>query len=183
MKILILYASSEGQSAKIARYLRDYLREHRHEADMESLDEIAPEVHLADYDGIILGASIHFGKHQQEAAYFVSVYKGLLQLKPTGFYSVSMTASHLEIEERRRLAEEYVAAFAEETGWFPTEVALFAGALQYDDYDAVKKRVVRWVASVNELATDMQHNYEYTDWEEVELFAQRYLTHFSQQVQ
>jgi menaquinone-dependent protoporphyrinogen oxidase len=63
-RIYIPYATSEGQTAKIAEYLADVVRAHGHEADAvdmkESGDALPP-----GYDGVIVGASIHMGQHDK----------------------------------------------------------------------------------------------------------------------
>ena len=69
-KILIGYGTSEGQTARIADHLAKVIRSRGFEA--ESLDlKRSPDISLDAYHGVIIGGSIHMGKHQEEVADFV----------------------------------------------------------------------------------------------------------------
>ena len=71
-----------------------------------------------------------------------------------------------------------MAEFAAQTGWHPTTVGLFAGALAYPRYGFVKKRLMRRIARGKPglLGTDLTHDYDYTDWDAVRRFVEDFLT-------
>ena len=74
---------------------------------------------------MIVGGSIHMGKHQDHVVDFVRANRFALERLPSAFFSVSLAA------RRHGDAEAYVANFEQQTGWRPTKVGLFSGALLY----------------------------------------------------
>lgn len=70
VKIYVPYATTEGPTAKIAEFIADVIRAHGHEAqtmDIKRSDDAGP----VGYDGVILGASIHMGKHDKSVSNYV----------------------------------------------------------------------------------------------------------------
>ena len=63
-KIFIPYGTTEGQTARIAQYIADVIRTHGHEAEPVNITQSSDT--LPDgYDGVIVGAAIHMGKHDK----------------------------------------------------------------------------------------------------------------------
>lgn len=170
-KIYIAYATSEGQTAKVAQYIADAIRAHDHEADVVNIKE-SPVGVPDGYDGVIVGSSIHMGKHDKAASEFVQQNSDGLQQAPSAFFSVSL-AAHGDAEE----AAGYVSEFEQETGWHPAQVAFFGGALLYTQYGFVKRRVMKKIASgkPGDLGTDTSRDYVYTEWDGVKRFAEHFL--------
>ena len=170
-KILITYGTTEGQTARIADHVADVIRKHSVEAQVLDLKR-STDVPLDDYDAVIVGGSIHMGKHQEDVADFVRTNRVELERLPSAFFSVSL-AAHGDMEN----AEAYVADFEQQTGWHPTKVGLFGGALLYRKYGILRrwmmKRIVRDKPGV--LSADTSRDHEYTDWDQVKRFAEDFL--------
>ena len=62
-RILLLYASVEGQTELIADRVAHTLREKGHSVDMLPADTDPARIDAATYEGVIVGASIHYGHH------------------------------------------------------------------------------------------------------------------------
>ena len=170
-RIYVPYGTTEGQTAKIAEYIADVLREHGCEAvaaDVKDPGTVPP----AGFDGVILGASIHRGKHEDYVRDFVRKNLSVLQQVPSAFFSVSL-AAHGDVEN----AEQYVAEFEEETGWHPGKVALFSGALLYTRYGFIKRHMMKRIVQdkPGALDTDTSRDYVYTEWDGVRRFAEHFL--------
>ena len=88
---------------------------------------------------MIVGASIHMGKHEDYVLDFVKNRDALERL-PSAFFSVSM-AAHDNMEE----AEGYIKEFVRETG-LSTKVGLFGGALLYTHYGFIKRHIAKKIA-------------------------------------
>ncbi len=58
----IPYGTVEGQTAQIADYMAELIRAHGHQAETADLKH-AGDTLPAGYDGIIVAASVHMGKH------------------------------------------------------------------------------------------------------------------------
>lgn len=165
---LVLYATSEGHTATIAERIAQRLAERGDAVEIHAVAE-APE-DLSRFALIIVGASIHVGKHQPEVVSFTKEHLDDLQRARSAFFSVSMTSSS-HTPEAEQQADEYVQAFTQETGWQPDLVGLFGGALLYTQYGFVKRRLIKTIAKKNALGTDTHRDYDYTDWDDVDHFA------------
>ena len=170
-KIVILYGTTEGHTARIAEYLADDIRGHGHVADAVDLKR-AQQGLLDGYDAVILGGSIHMGKHEDSVRDFTRRNRVALERLPSAFFSVSL-AAHGDMAN----AQAYVENFEQETGWRPAQVGLFSGALLYRQYGFIKRLMMKKIVSSKPggLSTDTSRDHEYTDWEQVKWFAEDFL--------
>jgi menaquinone-dependent protoporphyrinogen oxidase len=170
MRILIPYGTTEGLTAGISEYVADVIRGHGHEAytlDIKGSGAPNPD----GYDAVIVGASIHMGKHEGYVREFVKENRNALKRLPSAFFSVSM-AAHDNMEE----AEGYIEEFVRETGWRPAKVGLFGGALLYTHYGFIKRHLMKKIArDKGNPDTDTSHDYVYTEWDGVKHFVEEFL--------
>ena len=169
-KILIAYGTTEGQTAKIADFIADVVRGRGNAADAMNIKQSA---NMPDgYDAVIVGASIHMGKHEDHVRDFVRRNQATLERLPSALFSVSL-AAHGDTAN----AEAYVARFEQETGWRPAQVGLIAGALLYTQYGFVKRLMMKKIVrdKPGDLSTDTSRDHVYTEWEDVRAFAERFL--------
>ena len=169
-RVLITYGTTEGQTARIAEVITGVVREMGHEAeevDVASLSERA----LDGCDAVIIGASIHMGRHDKRVVELAHKNRDILNRLPSAFFSVSL-AAHGDTAE----AEGYVGQFETETGWHPNEVALFGGALLYTHYGFIKRHMMKKIAGdkPGHLGLDTSRDYVYTDWDAVQRFAEHF---------
>ena len=178
-RILIAFGTTEGHSAKIADYIAEVVRSHGIEADVVDVKR-SGNVHPDRYNAIIVGGSIHMGKHGDHVRNFVERNRAVLDRLPSALFSVSLAASG-DLEN----AQAYVDNFTRETGWHPAQVGLFAGALLYTQYGLIKrymmKRIVR--DKPGALSTDTSRDYVYTDWDAVKRFSEKFLEGVVQQTE
>lgn len=154
---LVLYASEEGHTERIAQRIAARLRDGGHRVD------VAPAgAHhdLAGYDGLVVGASVHYGHHPAWLARALRLQGGSLAARKSAFFSVSLGAK-----------QRYATRFLRKARWRPQLVAVFPGALKYSLYGPLKKLVVRAFAAIAGHDTDASRDYEYTDWKAVDAFA------------
>ncbi|QRV17730.1 menaquinone-dependent protoporphyrinogen IX dehydrogenase (plasmid) [Haloterrigena salifodinae] len=170
VSILVLYGTGEGQTAKVAETIAEALEERGHESTVTDVAAESGSVDVDEFDAVLVGASIHVGKQQAAIRTFVTERRDALESRPTGFFQVSLSSA-TDDEARRAEAAGYVDAFVEETGWQPDRVGLFGGALRYSKYGFLKRLVMKRIAREATGDTDTARDYEYTDWEEVETFA------------
>jgi menaquinone-dependent protoporphyrinogen oxidase len=171
MKTVVLYASTHGQTEKIASRVAGVMREQGAEAVATKADGHVG-VDPSDFDAVVVGASIHAGHHQRDVLDWTKAHAPTLNGMPSAFFSVSLSAAE-DSKESREANRKYVDDFCDETGWTPTETASFAGALQYLEYDFMTKLLMRLIAKHQHQSTDTSHDSEYTDWEQVETFARK----------
>ena len=167
ISFLVLYGTGEGQTAKVTDRIAGVLTDRGHEATAVNATE-AGDIDLADYDAVLVGASIHVGKHQPAVVEFVEDNRDTLAGKPTAFYQVSLSSA---TEEGRAEAAGYVEGFVEATGWTPDRIGLFGGALRYSEYGFLKRLMMKRIAKRKLPDEDVSKDVEFTDWAEVEAFA------------
>jgi len=151
------------------RRRRDYGPCHEaYTADIRQAEDAVP----TGYDGVIVGASVHMGKHDKHAVDYVRNNRTALEKLPSALFSVSL-AAHGDTEE----AAGYVEEFEHDTGWRPVRIALFGGALLYSQYGFLKRHMMKKVASgkPGNLDTDTSHDYVYTEWDGVQRFAEDFM--------
>ena len=175
-KILIAYGTSEGQTARIADYLAQVIRAKGHDVFPMNIERGAPAP--AGYDAVIVGASVHKGKHQPWVVDYVRRNRPALEHLPSAFFSVSLAIADGN-EKGLREAEGYVEAFIGETGWEPVNVGLFAGALLYTKYNFFLRWIMRHIARTKgSRDLDTRRDYYYTDFNAVKCFAEEFLAGF-----
>lgn len=167
--VLVLYGSTEGQTSTVADRIGEVLETRGHEPTIVHILHRPEALQLTDYDAVIVGASVHGGKHQTYVTRYVRRHADELNRLPSAFFSVSLTAAE-ETDEARDRAREYVAEFLAATGWNPDETAVVPGALRYSQYGPLKRFVMKQVAKRTSGDSDTAQDYEYTDWGEVEGF-------------
>jgi menaquinone-dependent protoporphyrinogen oxidase len=169
-RILLLFASTHGHTAKVAARIAATLEHDGATVDLRRLGADESEPAPPDYDAVILGASIHGGHHQRALVKWAESHHTALGLTPSAFFSVCLTAAD-DTEESRAATRGYLDDFVEHTGWTPGESATFAGALQYREYDVATRALMRLLMRRMHHPTDASQDYEYTDWDAVELWA------------
>lgn len=170
--ILILYGTTEGQTRRIAGVMSDRIGRRGHSVELvSSMTSVAPGS-LDAFDGVIVGASVHGGRHQDAVVQFVKENRDELRRCPSAFYSVSLAVLD---EDHRDEADSYVTAFLDETGWSPDRVATFAGALRYTKYGFLKRFIMKQISKRSGRPTDTTRDFEFTDWTLVNAFVDEFM--------
>lgn len=168
--ILLLYASVYGHTKRICERMQTRLTELGEQVELAPL--AGNDVDPADYDAILIGASIRNGKHNPVVMEFIARHQALLEARPSGFFSVNLVARkpHKNTPE----TNPYVQAFVARSPWQPQLLGVFGGDLDYQRYSVFDRNVIRFIMWLTKGPTDPQTKVEYTDWDEVERFAERF---------
>jgi menaquinone-dependent protoporphyrinogen oxidase len=170
-EVPIFYATTEGQTRRIAEHLAAAFRQQGF--DSGSVDLSSPEAAHVDWTrvrAVLLGASLHGGKHQRQAGAFARAHREALNARPSAFFSVSLSAASSnprEVEAAAALAHSFTA----ETGWRPSQVVCFPGRLAYTRYGWLKRLVMRRIARKEGAPTDTTKDHELTRWPDVTCLA------------
>lgn len=168
-KILILYATLEGQTARIAESIAQTLRNRGCFAETRQADELRDDQNLKNYDAVVVGASIHYGHHPAYLRSLVRKHREALETRPSAFFSVSLSGGGPGAKPEA--ARRYLDGFLYQTGWRPQQAETFGGALQYSKYGAFKRMLMVMIVGFAGGDTDTTRDYEYTDWAAVESFS------------
>ncbi len=174
-KFLIVYGSQEGQTEKIAHHMAELFRNANHSVDLLHGKDVSDDFNIAEYDGVVVGASIHIGKHQNYMIKFAKRHSDALASKFSAFFSVCLTAKSDSPEDKAQV-EQYVEDFMDACGWQPDQIGVFAGALLYTQYGLIKRYLMKSISKHMDGDTDISQDYDYTDWESVDDFAEIFVT-------
>lgn len=169
--VLIAFATSEGQTARVADRLQATIESRAHEVTTVDVEQLPRSFSIDDFDAALVGASIHASAHQSSIKAFVTEHRPSLAAIPTAFFQVSLSSA---TEEGQDEAAAYVESFIEETGWHPDRIARFGGALRFSEYGFLKRLMMQQIVkrTMDELPEpDAAGDIEFTDWDEVEAFA------------
>jgi menaquinone-dependent protoporphyrinogen oxidase len=176
-KISVVYATTNGQTAKIARRIVAVLRTQGHLVDL--LDtRTSPSAALAGVDAVVFAGSVRMGKFQRRLVDFVRTHRHKLLGIPTAFVPVSLSASRKSPAAVREVRKTN-ARFIEETGFNPNVIHPAAGGLVYSRYGFFTKLAILFISKISGGDTDTSRDYEYTDWKALDRFAR----HFADDVQ
>jgi len=172
MTVLVLYATVEGHTRKIAEHAA------------AKLEEAGQGVVLGDvrdpgfaipgrFEGVLVCAPIHIGRYPSSVAQFLIDWKAALADVPTALISVSLGIRSDSAEERAE-AEAYPAKLEKKTGFHIGKVHHAAGALKFLEYDFFKRMMMRQIAAKEGGPVDTSHDHEFTDWAALDGFVQNF---------
>ena len=167
-RILVLYGTTEGQTAKIAGAIASTLRELGVETDIAEAGPHDPDPRR--YDAVIVAASVHAGTFQKPVLRWVRAHADRLASRPTAFVPVCLAVlgkSPTAAAEVQAIVERFQA----QSGWRPSTTKAVAGALLYTRYNIFKRWIMRRIVAKQGGDTDTSRDYEYTDWNDVRAFA------------
>ncbi len=173
MKILMVYESVEGHTRRVAERIKSVLDEAGNTVTLVSCKSASPDL-LAESDAILLGGSIHAGRHNNKVVRFANDHREALVAKPNAFFLVCLTAKSDAPEDQAEVAN-YLKDFEQRSGFSPNRSQAFAGALLYTQYNFLKRGLMKYITKKQGGDTDTSRDFVYTDWEAVEAFGRAFL--------
>ncbi len=168
-RILIVYGSTHGQTAKVVDHVARALGEAGHHVTAWPGDVFPASASLDDFDGFVIAGSVYFGKHQRYLAEFVRRHAARLNRLPSAFVSVCGALAGAW-EPGPAEARKYVGQFLAATGWKPRRTQSFAGAVQYTKYRWPIRWVMKLISWRTGRPTDTSRDWDFSDWEAVDRF-------------
>ena len=164
---LIIYSSTDGHTKTICERISNFL-DNKDEIKLTSLDEVE-KFDLSEFARIIIGASIRYGKHSDKLYRFIKINKEVLDKKQGIFFSVNVVARKLE--KNTPNTNPYIKKFLKISSWRPKKLAVFAGRVDYPNYNFFDKYIIKFIMFITKGPTDTSQSYEFTDWSKVDNFA------------
>ena len=165
MRNIFIYSTSNGQSLKICNAINK-----NKESLIIDIDKIKT-IELNKFDQIIIGASVKYGDHNKKIYDFIKNNKILLETKKTGFFSVNATAR--KSEKNKPETNPYVIKFLKKTNWTPDNIGVFAGKIDFPNYNFLEKYIIKVIMWITNGPTDTSKTFEFTDWEDVKKFSDK----------
>ena len=128
-------------------------------------------INIKDYDTVVIGASIRYGKYREEIFEFIKENEELLNSKDNAFFSVNVVAR--KENKNKPETNPYLIKFLNNISWQPKIVDVFAGKIDYPNYKFLDKYAIKFIMWITKGPTDTSKVYEFTDWNRVKSFAEK----------
>ena len=174
MHVVVVYATVEGQTRKIARNIAGTVQDSGNDVTVFDSADIG-DVDLAIADALIVAAPVHAAMYPAALSHWIKSNREAINELPSAFISVSLAMASAFPEEHREI-EDIANAFLNETGWKPTAIHQAAGALRYLKYDFLKRLLMRQFAKQEGGPLDTSKDHEFTDWDELASFISGFLS-------
>jgi len=162
MNVLIIYATIEGQTGKIAKFAEELVRDAGHQVSIVDSREKVSDLDLEGIDAVILAAPVHERRHPLPFEVVLSANSNELEKRRTLMLSISLSAAFPEgLEE----AQEYLTEMKMRAGFTPDEEMLVAGAIRSDKYDYFASQIVRHVVLRGRDVDANATEHEFTNWD------------------
>ncbi len=172
-RITLLYLSVDGQTRHITEKLAALLNQPKHDVSTYSIADLPNAFSLTQWDAVVLGCPVRYGKHPALFRQFVEAHARQLNAMTSFFFSVNLTARkpHRSTINTNPYAKKYL----KQTAWEPDAAEVFAGALCYSQYGLLDRLLIQCIMKMTGGPTKGEQTIEYTDWESVSEFSQKIL--------
>ena len=174
MKVLVAYATLEGQTEKVARFIGDEVQRSGYDVDVVEISQEVGSVPLDDVGLVVLAAPVHERRHPKAFEAFVSGQRDVLEKLKTLMVSVSLRAA---FEEGLEEAQDYVDEFKLRTRFSPDQEVLVAGAVRAASYDYYQTEIMRHVLLHDQQYDVTDGEREFTDWSKLSGAINQFLVH------
>lgn len=172
-RVLVAYASTEGQTEHIAHHVARKLEDAGHVTRLIGLSSCEGEAGADDYDASILASSIHRGRFAPELTSFLMRHGPAIRAHRSAFLTVSLSAASQDEKERAGL-REVTDRFLFESGWQPDFVEHVAGAVHDRLLSVFERAVLHAVVRQHGEELDPTGNTEFTDWPRLDTFVKSF---------
>ena len=165
-KILLTYSTVDGHTKTICEKILSYSK--TSQVDILPIDS---SINIKEYDTVVIGASIRYGKYREEIFEFIKENEELLNSKDNAFFSVNVVAR--KENKNKPETNPYLIKFLNKISWQPKILDVFAGKIDYPKYKFLDKYAIKFIMWITKGPTDTSKVYEFTDWNRVKSFAEK----------
>ncbi|WP_171126445.1 MULTISPECIES: flavodoxin domain-containing protein [unclassified Ruegeria] len=164
MTVLIAFATVEGQTAKIARFISSVAKNAGFNAKLINTDEMSSHVSLDDVVKVVLLAPVHERRYPESFEAFVASNRDALMKRKSLVLSIGLKAAFVSGREEAR---DYLNEMLMRTGFEPDATALVAGAVKPENYGYFEREILKHVVLLGRKIDPQDGVREFTDWDEL----------------
>jgi len=165
----LLFATTDGQTLKISKKIKIVFDKKNYDIDLINVEDF--DGNISNYNKLIIASSIRYGVHNKKIIKFINTNKEKLDKIKTAFFSVNLVAR--KPEKNQPTTNPYVVKFFQKIDWKPTIIEVFAGMLDYKKYKFFDRKMIQFIMWITKGPTDKNVKIEYTNWDKVEVFAEK----------
>lgn len=174
-KVLIIHGSVDGQTAKIASRIAEVIKKQKFEVEVIDVEHLPHGFIVKGCDGILIGSPLRNRRYSAQIQQFIQEQEPYFRELSSGFFSVSLADG--ATKSKRSWLDGIIKSFFDKTGWHPKFVGRFGGALLYTQYGFWVRVPMALAGRFMGYPTDTSHDHELTQWDDVEKFANEFLSH------
>jgi menaquinone-dependent protoporphyrinogen oxidase len=168
--VVIVYASHDGQTAKIISYLERQLAQKKCAALVCNLGQMSmPSFILETASAVVVVSPVRYGRHLPKIDAFINEHKTLLRHKRLGMASINLTAR--KPNKNTPQSNPYFKKWIKRHALIPDIAAVFGGRLDYPRYRWLDRQLIRLIMMITGGPTHPRTRLEYTCWADVARFA------------
>ncbi len=152
-KILLTYSTVDGHTKTICEKILSYS-----ETSQVDILPIDSSINIKDYDTVVIGASIRYGKYREEIFEFIKENEELLNSKDNAFFSVNVVAR--KENKNKPETNPYLIKFLNKISWQPKILDVFAGKIDYPKYKFLDKYAIKFIMWITKGPTDTSKVYD-----------------------
>ena len=168
--LLILSSTTDGHTLEICQSMASRIETAGHAVSVIPIEQ-ANSIDPNEFDRIVIGASIRYGKHRPSVTEFIRENSETLSNAPNVFFSVNLVAR--KAAKNRPDTNPYVRKFLAQIPWQPARVAIFAGKLDYPRYSFWDRNIIRLIMWMTKGPTDPSTVRDFTDYRQVDELAEQ----------
>ena len=166
-KVLVLYSTTDGHTIEICSRMKSVIEAGGDSVEVRDL-AATPSLEGLDFDKVVIGASIRYGKHQKVVNEFIARNQATLEGAKNALFSVNVVAR--KPEKNTPETNPYLQKFLRKIDWQPQHLAVFAGKIDYPALGPFDRTMIRFILWMGKGPTDPTQVVEFTDWNKVEEF-------------
>ncbi|MCH1931753.1 menaquinone-dependent protoporphyrinogen IX dehydrogenase [Shewanella sp. A25] len=173
-RVLVLYFSRGGHTAKIAAAIAEQLALRGTKVDLVDINsDAATRINWPDYQLVALGACVLYGTYDKSVFRFVEQNAKALGAQPNSFFCVNVVARNPE----KRIPEnnKYLQKFITLSPWTPSDLKIIAGKVDYPSWPWYDRLMIQLIMKITKGPTDPKTVIDYTDWDDVKAYADHLL--------
>jgi menaquinone-dependent protoporphyrinogen oxidase len=168
-KLLIVYSTWAGATHAVAKKISELLQERSFVVDIQKANS---SITIEEYDGYIIGTSIHAGKTIKSFREFIKINLKQISAKPTAVFAVCANMIN-ETENNRQETSEWIKkSLAKYSTFKPLSIGLFGGAFLTEgtDFNNLNFFIRKMILSMNKNLDENQKNPDFykndsiSDW-------------------
>jgi menaquinone-dependent protoporphyrinogen oxidase len=173
-KVLVLYMSQGGHTARIARRICESITSAGGSGEMMDINEAVHEgIEWDRYDVVVLGAPVLYGTYHKSVFEFIKANHAKLESAPNSFFNVSVVAR--TPEKATVKGNRYMQKFLELSPWKPRDLKVIAGKVDYPSWGWLDTLMIQMIMKFTKGPTDRTAVIDYTDWADVEVYGRHVL--------
>lgn len=173
-RVLVLYFTRGGHTAKITCAIAEQLRFRDAKVDLININSAAATcINWPDYDVVALGACVLYGTYDKSVFQFIEQHAQALGALPNSFFCVNVVARNPE--KRIPANNKYLQKFIALSPWTPADLKIIAGKVDYPSWPWYDRLAIQLIMKMTKGPTDPKSVIDYTDWADVKVYADHLL--------